>query len=103
MQEEIKDINTFLPNEVCAKNKTIINKDINEDYEYECDCEYEYNKKLYSNVQKYLVIGELHTYKSLCEILKENKYSGNSKIKHLKELSRYFDFYYITHVLYLKH
>ena len=94
MQEEIKDINAFLPNEVCAKNKTIINKDINEDYEYECDCEYEYNKKLYSNVQKYLVTGELHTYKSLCEILKENKYSGNSKIKHLKELSRYFDFYY---------
>ena len=39
MQEEIKDINAFLPNEVCAKNKTIINKDINEKYEYECDCE----------------------------------------------------------------
>ena len=39
-----------MPNEVCAKIKTIINKDINEDYEYECDCEYEYKLKDDNNV-----------------------------------------------------
>ena len=78
-------INGVLPNEVCT-----------ECYEYECqfDCDYEYDKKLYNNVHKYLGIGELHTYKTLCVALQEEHLSGNSKTKHLKELSRYFDFYY---------
>ena len=83
--DNINEDITVLPNSVCTEN---------EEYTYECDCEYEYDKKLYNNVRKYLDAGEIHTYKTLCEVLHEKRVGGNSKIKHLKELSRYFDFYY---------
>lgn len=72
--KEVRNIEEVLPNDVCT--------------------EYEYNKKLYNNVRNRLTEGELHTYKTLCETLEEKRVGGNSKIKHLKELSRYFDFYY---------
>lgn len=87
VKEVKEDINAILPNDVCTEYS---------ENEYECsiECDYEYNKKLYSNVHKYLGVGELHTYKTLCVTLQEKHLSGNSKTKHLKELSRYFDFYY---------
>ena len=88
MNEEHELLAT-LPNDVSAKDIENI-----EEITYELDLEYEYDNVLYNNVRKLLGAGELHTYKSLCELLNERKYGGNSKIKHLKELSRYFDFYY---------
>ena len=80
------DNNEALPNDVCTEYF--------DNFEYELDLEYEYDKKLYNNVRKHLASGEIHTYKTLCETLDEQRFSGNSKVKHLKELSRYFDFYY---------
>ena len=84
--KEISENDAFLPNNVCTEYL--------DNFEYELELDYEYDKKLYNNVRKYLAAGEIYTYKTLCTTLNEEHFSGNSKAKHLKELSRYFDFYY---------
>lgn len=53
----------------------------------------EYNKVIFSNAQK-LGIGEILSYKQICETLEQSKYGGNQKKAQLKEFLRYFDFEY---------
>lgn len=50
-----------------------------------------YNKEIFSNVQQ-IGIGEILTYKEICEILNQPRYSGNQKKAQLKEFLRYMDF-----------
>lgn len=50
-----------------------------------------YNKETYEQVQQ-LGIGEILSYKEICERLKQPRYSGNQKKAQLKEFLRYFDF-----------
>ena len=50
-----------------------------------------YNKEIFVNVQQ-IGIGEVLTYKEICEILKQPRYSGNQKKAQLKEFLRYMDF-----------
>lgn len=54
----------------------------------------EYNKVIFNNVQEKLHIGEILSYKNICELLDQDRYGGNQKKAQLKEFLRYFDFEY---------
>ena len=51
----------------------------------------DYNQDIYIKVQE-MGIGEILTYKEICEKLKVPRYNGNQKKAQLKEFLRYFDF-----------
>lgn len=50
-----------------------------------------YNEEIFQNVQK-IGIGEILSYKEICETLNQPRYSGNQKKAQLKEFLRYIDF-----------
>ena len=51
-----------------------------------------YNEEMYQKVQEKFGIGEILSYKDMCELLEQPRYSGNQKKAQLKEFLRYFDF-----------
>ena len=53
----------------------------------------EYNKVIFQNAHN-LGIGEVLSYKQICETLHQDRYGGNQKKAQLKEFLRYFDFEY---------
>lgn len=50
-----------------------------------------YNEEIFQKVQE-IGIGEVLTYKEICERINQPRYSGNQKKAQLKEFLRYFDF-----------
>lgn len=51
----------------------------------------EYNQDIYIRAQE-IGIGEILTYKEICERLEQPRYNGNQKKAQIKEFLRYFDF-----------
>ena len=50
-----------------------------------------YNEEIYRNIQNKIGIGEILSYKEICEITNQPRYSGNQKKAQLKEFLRYMD------------
>ena len=51
-----------------------------------------YNEEIYQKVKERIGIGEILSYKEICERIEQPRYSGNQKKAQLKEFLRYFDF-----------
>lgn len=56
------------------------------------DTKNHYNEEIYQKVQERIGIGEVLTYKQICETIDQPRYSGNQKKAQLKEFLRYMDF-----------